>query len=275
MRGVTHLFRFAVVTGVALAVAPIAVAQAQPPPNDTIAGATAITGLPFTTTEDTTQATLDSADTAAATACSTAGFPPGPTFSNSVWFAYTPTSNQQVGIDTSASNYGVAGAVLTGTPASFTAVTCFLGNTNFSASAGTTYYIDLVESPAGTGGTLGLSVTQLQPPNPVLTVDSTGTFDSKSGTATVTGTASCTAGAFGFVDGSLTQSVGRIATITGFGSTINPPVCDGTAHPWSLVVTPSSGKFKGGHATASVFMGACSYTCASQQVTQTIQLKGR
>jgi hypothetical protein len=195
------------------------------------------------------------------------------TFSNSVWFAYTPASNQELRIDTSGSSYSTAGAVLTGTPASFSAVSCFLGSTSFQASQGTTYYIDLLQNPAGNGGTLSLSVTQLVPPNPVLTVDSTGTFDSKSGAATVSGTASCSAGASAFLFGSLTQSVGRIATISGFGSPVTPIVCDGTPHPWSLVATPSSGLFKGGHATASVNMSACSFTCAFQQVTQTVQLK--
>jgi hypothetical protein len=67
--------------------------------------------------------------------------------------------------------------------------------------------------------------------------------------------------------------VGRIATISGSGSPASPIVCDGTAHPWSIVVTPSSGLFKGGQATATVNMIACSFTCASQQATQTIHLK--
>jgi hypothetical protein len=123
------------------------------------------------------------------------------------------------------------------------------------------------------GGTLNLALTQVVPPNPVLTVDPSGTFSPKAGTATVSGTASCGAGATAFLGGNLTQSVGRILTITGFGSPPGPIVCDGTPHPWSFLVTPNSGAFRGGHATASVSMDACNFTCASQQVTQTIQLK--
>jgi hypothetical protein len=195
------------------------------------------------------------------------------TFSNSVWFAYTPSSDQAVRIDTSGSSYGVAGAVLTGTPSSFSAQSCFLGGTTFEASAGTTYYIDLLESPAGSGGTLSLSMTQLLPPNPLLTVDPSGTFDTKSGAATVSGTASCSAGASAFLYGSLSQAVGRIATVSGFGSPASSIVCDGAPHPWSFVVTPSSGLFKGGHATATVTLFACSFSCDQQDVTQTVQLK--
>ena len=169
----------------------------------------------------------------------------------------------------------MGGAVLTGTPASFTVVGCFFGSTAFQVTAGTTYYIDLADGNGGGGGTLSLSLTQLVPPNPVLTVNSSGSFGSKSGTGTVSGTASCSTGSPAFLDGSLTQHLGRVFTISGFGSPVNPIVCDGTAHPWSFVVTPSSGVFKGGKATASVNLGACNLgnVCDFKQVTRTIQLK--
>lgn len=255
----------------ALLIGPIAVAQAAPPVNDAFAGATSIPSVPFSTTEDTTQATIDATDQAVATACST---PSGFTFGNSVWFAYTPSTDQDLSLSTSGSTYTVALSVLTGTPAGFTAVSCTLDSTTFHASAGTTYYIDLLDFNSTTGGTLSLSLTQYVAPNPVLTVDASGTFNSRSGTATVTGTASCGAGGTAFVNGTLSQSVGRLFTISGFGSPTSPIICDGSPHPWSFVVTPSSGKFKGGPATASVNLFACTVSCASQQVTQTISLKG-
>lgn len=88
-------------------------AQAAPLSNDGFAEATAIASLPFTTSEDTTQATLDSADTAVGATCS---IPPEFTFSNGVWFSYTPSSTQQVQINTSGSSYGIAGGVVTGDP---------------------------------------------------------------------------------------------------------------------------------------------------------------
>lgn len=268
MSWVKRVLRVAPLVGAALFALFAGTAWAQPS-NDAFSGATAIPSVPFSTTEDTTQATLGPEDAAAGQACGTVGG----TFSNSVWFAYTPASDQQLQLDSSGSNYQVAGAVLTGTPAAFSSVSCFLGSTSFQASQGTTYYIDLLQFGAGSGGTLSLSLTQQVPPNPVLTVDSSGTFDSKSGAAMLSGTASCSAGSSAFLDGSLTQSVGRIATISGFGSPLNGVVCDGTPHPWSFVVTPSSGLFKGGHATASVDMFACNLGCEDQQVTQTIQLK--
>ena len=269
MRWAKYKVLAAALSAIATFVVLVGAAWAAPPSNDGFAGATVISSVPFTTTEDTTQATLDSDDTAAGQVCNTGGL----TFSNSVWFAYTPTTDQVVGLDTSGSSYGVAGAVVSGSPGSFTAASCFLGGTSFQASAGTTYYLDLAQSPAGSGGTLSLSLTPLVAPNATLTVDSSGSFDSKSGAATMTGTASCNSGASAFVFGNLSQSVGRIATISGSGSPASPIICDGTPHPWSFVVTPSSGLFKGGHAAADVSMFACSFTCQTQEVTETIQLK--
>ena len=62
--------------------------------------------------------------------------------------------------------------------------------------------------------------------------------------------------------------------MSGFGPPETPIVCDGTPHPWSFVVIPSSRVFKGGPATASVSLSACNVgACDSKQVTQTIQLK--
>ena len=269
MRGVRRLLAVAAAGGAVIVVGPVGAAWAAPPSNDSFSGATVIASVPFSTTEDTSQATLGSDDAAVGLACPGAPF----TFSSSVWFAYTPATDQQVKVDTAGSSYTVAGAVVTGTPASFSRVSCFVSNTSFAASAGTTYYIDVLQTPAGSGGTLSLSVVQQFPPNPTLTVDSTGAFDPRTGDATVSGTASCAPGAFGEIGAALTQPVGRITTITGFAPGFASVMCDGTPHPWSLLVVPNSGMFRGGHATASVDMTSCTYICAFPQVTQTIQLK--
>jgi Family of unknown function (DUF6299) len=237
------------------------------PANDTWPGQT-ISSVPFRTSEDTTQATTDSADTAAAQACNVSFG----SFTNSVWFAFTPTSDQTLALTTGGSSYSVAFAVLTGTPAAFSSVSCFFGSTTFQATQGTTYYIDLLDFGGGSGGTLSFSLAPLIPPNPVLTVNSSGGFD-RSGAATVSGTASCGTGSSAFLSGSLTQHVGRLFTVSGSGSAEDRILCDGTPHPWSFVVIPSSGVFKGGSATAAVTLSACNIACDSKQVTQTIQLK--
>ena len=136
-----------------------AAALAQPA-NDTWPGE-GITSVPFSTTEDTTQATTDSADTAAAQAC---GVSLG-SFTNSVWFAFTPASDQTLALTTGDSSYTVAFGVLTGTPASFSAVSCFFGSTTVQVTQGTTYYIDLLDFGGGSSGTLRFSLAPLIPPN--------------------------------------------------------------------------------------------------------------
>jgi hypothetical protein len=259
----------AIVLGAVLAV-PLAPAWAAPPSNDTVAGATVIDSLPFSDTVDTTEATSDDDDASLRPLCQV---DPTLTFSNSVWYAYTPSTDQTVAIDTSGSSYFAAGAIVTGAPGAFEPVPggCFFGSTTVELTANTTYYIDLLESPAGWGGTLRVSISELILPSAELTVDATGSF-SKSGTATITGTATCSAGASASLGAMLTQSVGRIATITGFDFFSAGFICDGTAQPWSITATPSSGLFRGGKATASVFLSACDAFCVNDEVTREIQL---
>ena len=159
MSWIKPLGRITALGGVTLLVSFAGTASAQPS-NDSFPGATVITSVPFSTAEDTTQATLGPEDTAALQACGH----PGGTFSNSVWFAYTAASDQRLRLDTSGSSYHVAGAVLTGTPAGFSSLSCFLSGTLFQASQGTTYYIDLAQYGPGSGGMLSLSLT-VPPPS--------------------------------------------------------------------------------------------------------------
>ena len=101
-------------------------ALAQPPANDTFAGAIAITAVPFSQTLDTTQATVDAVDAEAVAACGVAV-----STSASVWYAYTPARDGLVTVDTAGSTYGTGIAVLTGTPGDLSAITC---STAFSRS---------------------------------------------------------------------------------------------------------------------------------------------
>jgi hypothetical protein len=113
------------------------------------------------------------------------------------------------------------------------------------------------------------------PPPPVVssTVDGTGHFNKVTGSATVSGTVLCTGTAdFAFIDVQLTQNVGRIATVTGFGET--GFTCDGTTQAWSVEVVPLSGLFKGGRAVAMTFAVACGpVECGENDVTRSIRLR--
>jgi hypothetical protein len=215
---------------------------------------------------------LDADDAAVGSLC---GIDPATTsFSNSVWYAYTPSADQTISVNTGGSGYSVAGAIVAGSPGGFLAVPggCFLGSAVVEVTAGTTYYIDLLQFGAGSGGTLQLTVREALSPNPVLTVDPDGSF-SKSGTATLTGTLSCSAGSSAFLTATLQQSVGRVATVTGSNETFDDS-CDGTAKTWTLTITPFSGLFRGGKAIATVSLIACNeITCDVAEITRTVQLR--
>ena len=244
-------------------------AWGQAPSNDTFANATVIPSLPFTDTVDTTQATTDSDDVEALASCGGAAG-----ITATVWYAYTAPRNELVTVDTFNSTYPAGAAVVQGAPGSFSLVSCGPNSVSFSATAGQTYYIDVGDGSGGNGGTLRISVTSISsaPPEVHLSIDRFGSFDPRTGVATVTGTATCTDGASGNLDVSLTQQL-AFATISGNGFT--NLLCDGTVQPWSVSVQPFNGKFKGGHAEAfaTAFVGT-PLGFAFDNVERTIQLRG-
>jgi len=256
---------------------------APAPSNDTFGGATVIGSLPFSDTVDTTKATTDADDAEANASCG------APATDASVWYQLTPDTDESIVVDASGSSYPAGVIVVTGSPGSFSFVACgfFFGGGApqpkatggpfvFSVSAGQTYSIvafDPQFDSGGNGGTLNITV-DVAPPPPVvtLTVDPAGHFN-KSGSATVTGTVLCTGIADpGFIDVQLSQHVGRVATVSGFGET--QFTCDGTTQVWSAEVFPFSGLFKGGKATSDSFASACGpFQCGGDEVTRSISLR--
>jgi hypothetical protein len=266
--------RFVTVATVAWALVcgSAAAAPAAVPSNDTFAGATAISTLPFSQTLDTTEATTDADDAQANASCG------APATEASVWYSYTPASTELLIVDVSRSTYGAGVIVVTGSPGSFQLRTCGPRQVIFTATAGTTYYLlAFDDTPGGVnGGTLAISVTQAPPPPSLdLTVDPIGHLNARAGTVTVTGTITCTGTIFGrvYVDAFLSQQVGRFR-IFGYGFTAISSACDGTTQPWSLTVRGESGTFAGGRATLTAFAIACGVLrCGFDQVTQTIKLR--
>jgi uncharacterized protein DUF6299 len=208
---------------------------AGPPSNDKIAGATTITALPFSDAVDTTKANTDADETAAGQPCRDFG---APAIEKAVWYRYTAPSDVTLLVDTSASSYTTGIAAYSGTPSA-----------------------------------LRISVQEAPPPPEVsLTVDPVGTFDPKSGNATVSGTVTCTGVAdFTGISGDLTQTVGRF-TISGFF--FSSFACDGTTQSWTATVTSSNGRFGGGQATVRATAFACNQSgCGQDSVTQQVRLK--
>jgi hypothetical protein len=247
-----------IASALSLLAAPLAWAQA--PPNDDFANATVISSLPFSETLDTSQATTEPTDAEALAACHN----PVSSVSATVWYAYTPPEDQGVAISTSGSSYPTGVGVFTGGQGNLDALFCGVGGGTFSAVAGETYHIVVADIGGGNGGTLNIAATEFPFD---FTVDRFGRFNARTGEATVTGTVTCPAGGSGFVDVSLTQRVGRTATVSGRGSA--DVSFDGTQQVWSATIQPLSGKFKGGHAAVV----ANAIVCAVERVERTIVLR--
>lgn len=243
------------------------------PPNDTFAGAVTIDAstLPNTQTLDTSAATTDADDAEGNARCG------APATNGSVWYSFTPTDSGLYAIDMRNSGYSTGAIVVTGTPGHLTTVACGPRAVLFNGVAGTTYsLLFFSDSPLVTGGNLQFTLEVAPPaPVPTLTVDKTGTFDSKTGQATISGTLSCDRSAT-FADTfiSLRQSVGRVSTVSGWGG--NSAGCDpGTPVRWTATILPQNGRFAGGKATADISIEACNelYLCGFTSSYTTLSLR--
>jgi hypothetical protein len=257
-------------TATALLVLTVSPASAAAPSNDMFAGAQVIGALPFNATEDTTQATTDADDVAANTFCG------APATDASVWYAFTPATDGGRIVDVSGSDYTAGVIVVSGTQGSFNLETCGPGTVEFFGSAGVTYYLLLFDDQTdgtGNGGRLNLSVTDAPPPPTIaMTVNPRGSFNVRTNTATVSGTVTCTGVAdFSLVDVTLSQNVGRVATVQG-ENTVDV-TCDGATHPWSVPITPFSGAFRGGKAASVSLAEACGvFDCSFDFQQHRVQL---
>ncbi|MBN1440887.1 MAG: Ig-like domain-containing protein [Anaerolineales bacterium] len=127
---------------------------AEAPSNDDIENATAITGLPFSESILTDEATTAGIDPDVE--CANGG--PGQQ-SKSVWYSFAAAKYQALTIDTQTSDYDTVIAIWRGPTNGLIAVACSEDPTlTVSLAAGTTYYIEIVQSGEGPGGTLNLSV---------------------------------------------------------------------------------------------------------------------
>jgi hypothetical protein len=265
--------RLAILTSVLMVVSLAAAAPvlAAPPANDLYPGQAISVG--FSASLDTSEATTDATDTEVNANCG------APATDASVWYQLTATADAFIGVDVSGSNYSAGVIVASGSPGNFTLENCGPGATAFAAVTGVTYSIlafDFQDDGGGNGGTLQIQVAELPPPPEVdVTVDKTGLFNSATGSATISGTVTCTGGPvdFSFIDISVRQVVGR-TSIDGFGS-IEGFTCDGTTQPWSAEIFGSNGIFKGGKALTVSFAFACGpFLCGEDFDEVVVQLRG-
>jgi hypothetical protein len=105
------------------------------------------------------------------------------------------------------------------------------------------------------------------------TIREEGSVTNRSTIATITGTVSCSRAATVDLTVTLTQVQAKGVTVT---STLTVPVsCTTPSGNWSLSMSPQSGGFKAGSATATISMGACEQQrrCVSAgPITRTVKL---
>lgn len=245
-------------------------AYAAPPGNDTYDGRVVVPGLPYTATLDTSEATTDAVDADLNSNCG------APATDASVWYELTAAADGGIVVDVSKSSYSAGALVATGSPGAWNLVACAPGAVGWSAVAGETYAILVIDDQfdgTGNGGTLELTIDVAPPPPSIdITVNPTAKFTS-TGTAIVSGTVTCSGDVqFAFLDTQLQQRVGRFIISGSGGSDIT---CDGTTRPWSVEVSAFNGTFKGGKAASVTFSIACgAFECGVDFEERTVQLKG-
>jgi hypothetical protein len=101
-----------------------------------------------------------------------------------------------------------------------------------------------------------------------------GHFNNLTGSATITGTVTCTGDAvYTAINVQLTQTVGRF-TISGSGGGLDAFVCDGTTQAWSVEVFGFSGLFKGGRAASVTDAVACGeFSCGFDTEERIVMLR--
>lgn len=234
-------------------------AFAAPPGNDTHAGSTVVSGLPFTDRVDTSEATSDADDDEIAAQCQGV-----PAWDASVWYEVTPSTDTGLVADVSGADYSAGVFVATGGRGSWALVGCAPSSLGWTAVANQTYSVVVFDDQTdgvGNGGVLAITIDTIPPPPVIdITVDPTAWIDDTTRTVTVSGTVTCTGDAeYAFLEVQLTQTAGRLI-IRGFGGT--NVACDGAERPWSVMVLGDNGIFAAGKAMSLTYAVACgAYDC--------------
>jgi hypothetical protein len=212
-----------------------------------------------------------------------------------VWYEFTPVSDERYFADTFGSDYDTTLYVGTLNAAGgIDVIGCNDDSVDlqsavaWDAAGGTTYLImvgtccggGVVDETGGGGGSLTFHL-DLAPPAPTidLTIDARGSF-TKAGAAIIRGTIACTGlnefviedTTGGMISVFASQRVGR-RIISGDGSGFEGP-CPPTPTAWEITVVSSGGKFGGGAAQVDVFANGCGpIECIEVSASRTVQLK--
>lgn len=239
---------------------------AAAPTNDTYAGRTVIGSLPFSDSLDTSEATTDADDVDINAGCA-------PATDASVWYELTLAVDVAVVVDVTDADYTAGVIIATGSPGSFSQVTCGPQFVAFEAVAGETYVILVFDDQldgGGNGGSITIAADEAPPP-PVIDaeIDPEGTYNPITGVATISGTVTCSEPIL--VDVSLTvfQEIGRHVVLGGgFASVECGP--EGTSGPIEIFSFTSSFNPGRVHVVADLF--GCTFLCTDVHVEADVRL---
>jgi hypothetical protein len=193
--------------------------------------------------------------------------------------------SRPIAINTFGSGYDTTLAVYTGEPDSLELVDCNddfgvgvpQSRVNFNATAGETYYVQVGSFRDSPGGNLRL-LANFGPPVPEveLGIAEAGSFSSRTGTAVIRGTVTCSSvdpvdPVDIFVE--VRQRVGRLF-IDGFEGT---SVTCGGAVPFEVSITGENGLFRGGKLSvnADAFTCTAGDICGTDETVTAVRLRGR
>jgi hypothetical protein len=257
------------ILGILLLGMPAAVAA---PDNDDFDSPIIIEQLPFSHTADTTGATRADDD------------PWCWGWGGTVWYEFTAPTSTWVEANTFGSDYDTTLSAYTGSRGGLDQIACnddyhgLQSRIVFEVEMDVTYYLMVGGYDDWEDGLLELTVfaTDEPPPPPPpmefsLTVD-TGTFDSRTGTVSISGTATCSIPGWFWVDGEVRQRVGRLF-VSGWVEAMGE--CDGVT-PFTATTSYTTGRFAGGPAEVSVWGDAWSDDGSwdYDHVSTTIRLRG-
>ena len=251
------------------------VAEAAPPSNDDVAGPTVVTSpLPFRDEVDTSEATTTAEEAAFNDFCG------APAVERAVWYRSTASGDGFAVFDVRASDYGARILVLSRSAGAFVPVICAPGFVSGTVTTGQELWFMVFDDGTTSGGGDVLRVevrVGVAAPEIDLAVDPVASVD-RNGTATLTGTVTCTApdgqGTLSGVNGFVSQRVGRGSVDGSFFAEVEVP-CDGTTAEWAGIVVPPPGqRFAGGKAATVAFSFACGRDqCSDAFVETTVQMR--
>jgi hypothetical protein len=261
--------RLAVIIGICLLAVSAAPVLAAAPDNDDIGSPIVVSAIPYTNTQDTTEATTGPTDPD----CDGTG----PT----VWYELTPTEDQRLEANTFGSDYDTT--LYVGRPDGAGGIDLIDCNDDaggdvqsrlrFDARQGETYLLMVGAFGGGTGGNLVFNVDIAPPVVPVeltLSIDTAGRFD-RQGVATISGVVSCSGAEYVELYAELRQQVGRFSII---GYSFDFVECSAEGATWQMQIRGITGKYAGGPATAFAFAEACGIDdCVFESVEASVRLR--